>query len=182
MNYVQPIRDSNIVRDLVNYFKERNERDYIMFLLGIYGGRRISDILGLRVKDVKDKDRMTIKEKKTGKTITLDFNPELKRALKEYCKNRNPEEYLIKSTRGINKPITRQAAYDILNKAAKKFGLDQIGTHTMRKTFGYNLYYASKKNVVLVMNALQHSSESITLRYIGITGEQVNDAIKSLKY
>lgn len=182
MNFVQPIRDPNLVRDIANYFKEKNERDYIMFLLGIYIGRRISDIIKNRVKDVKDKDHITIKEKKTGKTITLEFHPELKRALKSYCENKDPNEYLIKSPRGVNKPITRQAAYNILNNAAKHFQLEQIGTHTMRKTFGYHLYYSTNKNIVLVMNALQHSSESITLRYIGVTGEQVNDAIKSLKY
>jgi integrase len=182
MNFVDPIRDTDQVRELVNYFKVRNERDYIMFLLGVYGGRRISDILRLRVKDVKDKQSMQIKEKKTGKTSTLDFNPELNRALKEYCKDKGPDEFLIKSQKGTNQPITRQAAYRILNEAAKHFGLEHIGTHTLRKTFGYHLYYNTKKNIGLVMNALLHSSESSTLKYIGVTGEQINDAIKAIRY
>jgi integrase len=182
MNYVQPIRDSDQVRELVNYFKDRNHRDYIMFLLGIYAGRRISDILRLRVKDVQDKDSMMIKEKKTGKQTPIEFAPELRRALKEYCENKSPDEFLIKSQKGTNQPITRQAAYRILNEAAKHFRLEHIGTHTLRKTFGYHLYYSTKKNIGLVMNALLHSSESSTLKYIGVTNEQINDAIKAIHY
>ena len=182
MNYVEPIRDSDQVRELVNYFKQRSARNHIMFLLGIYAGRRISDILKLKVKDVQDKQYLVTKEQKTGKTSTIEFAPELKRALKEFCKDKDPYEYLIKSQKGINKPITRQAAYKILSKAAKHFGLEHIGTHTMRKTFGYHLYNGTNKNIGLVMNALMHSSEANTLKYIGVTGEQINTAIKAIKY
>ena len=56
MNTVQPIRDMNTVMDIARYLKQNNERDYVMFTTGIYSGLRVSDILKLRVKDVRGKD------------------------------------------------------------------------------------------------------------------------------
>lgn len=172
-----------MVRSILDYLKEWDEKYYIMFMIGIYTGRRVTDILKLQVKDVINKDSLLIKKEiKTGKMSNMDFNAELKRALKMYCENKPSNNYLIKSRKGGNNPLTRQAAYQVLDRAAKKFGLDQIGTHTMRKTFGYHLYYEAKKDIVLVMNALGHSSEHITLRYIGITGDEVNTIVKKLKF
>jgi len=182
VNYVQPIRDTNVVRDILTYLKNSNERNYILFMMGIYTGRRVTDILDLRIQDIKNKEYLNIKERKTRKAAKIDFTAELKKAIKDYCEGKPVEQYLVKSTKGANRPLSRQAAYKMLRDTAKKFGLEQIGTHTMRKTFGYHLYHGSGKDIVLVMNALGHTSESVTLRYIGITNEQVNTAIKKLKY
>ena len=56
MNFVQPIRDPVLIEQIEKYLKNKNERDYILFLLGIYTGLRISDILSLTVKDLRNKD------------------------------------------------------------------------------------------------------------------------------
>ena len=40
-----------------------------MFLIGVNSGLRISDILRLRVRDVKGKDYISLREKKTKKQI-----------------------------------------------------------------------------------------------------------------
>lgn len=182
MNAVEPIRDPALVGEIAQWFKDRNDRDHIMFLLGIYLGRRISDILAMRVRDVKDKDGINIKERKTGKICRLQFHPELRRALKEYCKDKEPNEYLILSRKGQNRPLRRQAAYAILHEAAVMFGLKDIGTHSLRKTFGYHMYMSNNKDVSLVMVALDHENESETLRYIGVAKEQVNRAILRLNF
>lgn len=57
MNTVEPIRDMDLVMDLADYLKSNNERDYVLFMFGIYTGLRISDILKFRVRDVKGKTR-----------------------------------------------------------------------------------------------------------------------------
>ena len=57
----------DLVLDVADYLKVKNERDYLLFMFGIYTGLRISDILKFRVRDVKDKDAIYIREKKTGK-------------------------------------------------------------------------------------------------------------------
>ena len=55
-----------MIKELKEYFKEQNERNYILFLLGINTGLRISDILRLRVRDVEGWN-IFIREKKTNK-------------------------------------------------------------------------------------------------------------------
>lgn len=64
MNTVEPIRDFDLIQDIADYLKDNRERDYVLFMTGIYIGRRISDILPLKVRDVKDKDHIYIREKK----------------------------------------------------------------------------------------------------------------------
>lgn len=70
MNTVEPIRDLDVVMDIAEYLKGKSDRNYVMFMFGIYTGLRISDILKFRVRDVRDKDAVYIREKKTGKVLT----------------------------------------------------------------------------------------------------------------
>ena len=69
MNTVEPIRDMGTVNDIADYLKSQCYRNYVMFVFGIYSGLRISDILRLRVRDVRGKKDVYIREKKTGKEI-----------------------------------------------------------------------------------------------------------------
>ncbi|PFH99668.1 site-specific integrase, partial [Bacillus thuringiensis] len=75
------------------------------------------------------------------------------------------------------KPITRIQAYRIMNAAAEKVGLDEIGTHTLRKTFGYH-YYQKTKDVVMLQTIFNHSAPSITLRYIGIQQDEIDKSLE----
>ena len=97
MNYVEPIRDYNKLQDILEYLKHENKRNYIMFMIGCYTALRISDILMLKVKDVKNKKNITIREKKTGKQKIIPINNKLRKALDDYIKDKNDYEYLIKS-------------------------------------------------------------------------------------
>ena len=63
MNTVEPIRDINTVWDIADYLGEKSERNKIMFLFGIYVGIRVSDILSLKVRDVRDMNYVSIREK-----------------------------------------------------------------------------------------------------------------------
>jgi integrase len=181
LNLVEPIKEKEMVRDIICYFKRASERDSILFLMGVYTGLRIGDILKLRVRDVRGKRSLNIRDNKTKKTNRLDFNSELKNALDQYTKDKESYEYLIMSRKGTNKPITRGQAYKILNKAAELFSLDNIGVHSMRKTFGYHLYEQTK-DIVQVQKALNHGDAAHTRRYIGVDTEKVNRSIKKLKY
>lgn len=66
MNYVDSIRDKKKISSILAYLRKENERDFIMFMLGFHTGLRISDILNLKVRDVKNKKRIYLKEHKTG--------------------------------------------------------------------------------------------------------------------
>ena len=72
--------------------------------------------------------------------------------------------------------MERTYAYRKVNKACKKIGIqEKIGTHTMRKTFGYH-HYHKFKDVVLLQKIFNHYSPSVTLRYIGIDQEEINNS------
>jgi len=185
MNFVQPIRDPDTIQEIELYLKNKCERDYILFLLGIYTGLRISDILSLKVKDLKGKDFLVIREKKTKRKKnngrSIELNPILKKELKKFLKNKANHEYVIKSRVGKNKPITRERAYMILKEAAQEYKVDSLGCHSMRKTLGFHLYQQTK-DVVLVQKALNHEDPEYTLRYIGIEQDQVNSKMSKLRY
>ncbi|SPZ51150.1 site-specific tyrosine recombinase XerC [Sarcina ventriculi] len=180
MNYVEPIRDSDKIRELANYLRNYSERNYIMFLIGVNSGLRISDILRLRVRDVKGKDYISLREKKTKKQRIFPITPMLKKELKKYYEEKHEDEFLIKSQKGYNNAISRVRAYKILSEAGKVLGLYNLGTHTLRKTFGYQ-FYTQYKDVVTLQKIFNHSNPAITLRYIGVEQNHINNMIKGFK-
>lgn len=181
MNTVEPIRDIGTVNDIADYLREKSERNYIMFMIGIYSGLRISDILKLRVRDVRNRDRIMIREKKTGKERRFPVNKALKKDLDKYVEEMHDYEFLIKSRKDRNKPITRQQAWTILQTAGEKFGVQKIGTHTMRKTFGYHMYQQTH-DIVAIQKILNHATQEYTLRYIGVTQDTLDTAINNLSF
>lgn len=181
MNTVEPIRDIDIVNDIMDYLKADNERDYVLFSFGIYSGLRISDILKLRVRDIRNKKHIYMREKKTGKERRFIISKELKNIFDSYIKDKKDYEYLFVSRKGLNKPITRQRAYMILKDVGKRFGIESIGTHSLRKTFGYFLYKQTK-DILVVKEVLGHTDVSITRRYIGLTQDDKDKLMKGLSY
>lgn len=181
MEAVEPIRDPSVLQDMCGYLQETNERNFVMFQLGIYTGLRISDILKLRVKDVRNKKYIKVVEQKTGKDKKIPINPILKKTLDSYIEGMKDLDYLIKSREGRNKPLSRGQAYNIIKELGEEFGIDDLGTHTMRKTFGYH-HYKKHKDVALLQKLFNHTDPKITLRYIGIEQDTVDKAIKSMRY
>ncbi|MCS5695257.1 site-specific integrase [Desulfofundulus thermocisternus] len=187
MEFVQPIRDKKKIDDMKKILKSSNLRDYCLFVLGINSGLRISDLLTLKISDVMDekgkiRERITLREKKTGKAKDFPIPCNAKKAIKEYLDTRKdiePDQPLFPSRKG-GKPITRQQAYRILNEAARAVGItDEIGTHTLRKTFGYHAYKQGV-DITRIQKLLNHSAPSVTLAYIGITQEELDNIYISL--
>ena len=181
MNTVEPIRDMDLVIDIADYLKNKNIRDYVLFMFGIYSGLRITDILNFRVRDVRDKDYIYMREQKTGKEKSFLINKALKKILADYIYGMKDYEYLFKSPRGKNNHITRQQAYNIMNEAARSFGLEGIGTHSLRKTFGYHTY-KQVGDVGALMDIFNHSTQKTTLKYIGINQDNKNKVMSQLKF
>ncbi|KWW22729.1 integrase [Peribacillus simplex] len=172
---VQPIRSLEKIEDMKWALKRQSERDYIMFLLGINTGLRVSDLLNLKLKDLKGKKKLTVKEGKTEKKRDIQLT-NIYEELNEYIKTLEDTEWLFPSRKG-EKPISRIQAYRALNKASDTVDMpDGIGTHTMRKTFGY-WYYKKSKDVAKLQMILNHSHPEITLKYIGITDEEIEDSL-----
>lgn len=185
MEFVQPIRDLKQIDTIKKLLRQQNLRDYCLFVLGINSGLRISDLLKLRISDVsekgKPKDRIRLRESKTNKFKDFPISDNAKSAIKEYLKTRtiieNEPLFISRKNKGF---LLRQQAYRILNDVARLVGIkDKIGTHTLRKTFGYHAYN-NGYDIAIIQKLFNHSSPSITLRYIGITQEQMDDVYLSL--
>jgi integrase len=183
MKFVQPIRDPVKLSEIKRYLRNQNHRNYILFQIGINTGFRISDILPLKVTDVKG-THITIREQKTSKEKKVLIRKSLRKDLDVYISNKMDGEYLFPSRnrKGSRKPhpISRSMAYKIVRDAAAEFGLSEIGTHSMRKTFGHN-FYAEKKDIVLLMDHFNHTEEKVTLRYVGILQDTLDDALEDFE-
>ncbi len=174
MSIVEPIRSISDIRKVEAVLVSMNERDLLMFTLGINCGLRVSDILSLNVCDVKNKTHIRLCEKKTGKFKSFPINSKLKPMIKHYTENKELMEPLFKTYFGNR--MDRISAYKIINKACKQAGLSiPVGTHTMRKTFGYH-HYQKYKDVAMLQMIFNHSSPKITLSYIGISQDEIEES------
>lgn len=176
---VKPIKSREV---LINFSNEllRNkhgQRDYTIFMFGVFTGLRISDILNLKVSDVKGKLKADIFEKKTGKKRTLNLMQLTNQIIIYLDEEHDGEsEWLFPSPRDNTKHLATHQFYKIMQKTANFIDLDYIGTHTLRKTFGYT-YYQKTKDLTALMKILNHSSQSVTLRYIGIEEEELQSSL-----
>lgn len=190
---VQPLRTAQEISDVIWALKRYGsnpERDVFLFRFGINTGLRISDILPLQVKDIRGKSHTKIVEQKsirtdkeTGKIIKFKSRTinliQLSEEIEEYTKGMDDEDYLFAS-RKTGKPITTTQAYRVLEKAAEALERDDIGTHTMRKTFGFH-YYKKTKDIYALMELFNHSAPSITKLYIGIRQEELDESLVGFK-
>jgi len=174
---VQPIRDKIDIEAMKNQLKKNGSRDYMLFYVGINTGLRIGDILKLKVSDVKDKTHIVIAEEKTLKEKRAYINEQFRSEIDGYIMGLCKEDYLFPSRKG-HKAISRIQAYRILSGAAAAVGLEEIGTHTMRKTFGY-WHYQQFKDIAILQDMFNHSSASVTLRYIGINQDMKDATLKN---
>ena len=172
-NLLIPLKKVDQINAIKIILQKQSYRDLLLFSLGINTGISISDLLSLKVEDVwtdtEVKEFLIIHDEKSGKTQEFYLNNQVKRVLENYFAYSNlvQSDYLFKSKKN-NLPITRQQAYRIINQAAKVAGIEgKIGTHTLRKTFGYHAY---RKGIAIsiLMSILHHQSPTETLNYIGI--------------
>ncbi|MGG5333961.1 tyrosine-type recombinase/integrase [Enterococcus sp. AZ163] len=197
MEFVEPIRDKKKIDAMKVILADDRfgDRNVLLFTLGINTAYRISDLRTLKLEDVLEisrnkviaRERLAMKEKKTGKNNSVFISKKLRKRIEKYTQDHFPEElatrnfdrYLFPSQKGVDQPLARVSLWRILSNAADRVGLTNIGTHSMRKTFGYFMY-KNKTDLTLIQDLLNHSSQRETLRYIGITQEEKDTAVRSL--
>ncbi|HGF7847604.1 TPA: tyrosine-type recombinase/integrase [Enterococcus faecium] len=173
---VKPIKNKEM---LIQFGEElqkgkHGKRDFLIMAIGIKTGLRISDILNLKVSDVKNKIQTEIVEIKTGKKRTLHLKS-LTSNIIDYLNTEHSaeSEWLFPSPTDSSRQLASHQYYKILQKVADNLGLDYIGTHTLRKTFSYFFLKQNKGDIVTLMKILNHSSQAVTLRYAGIEEEDI---------
>jgi len=176
----------NLIRKLA---KDNNYKMSLLIALGCFTGLRISDILALRWKQILNVCEFTIVEKKTGKLRTLRLNPQLQRHITECYEHIKPA--------GVNVPILQsqkgtvfsiQRINVMLKEIKKKYRLHvgNFSCHSLRKTFGRQVYNMNNENselaLVKLMELFNHSSVSITKRYLGLRQEEILETYDCLSF
>ncbi len=175
----EPIKNRKDIEKIEQYLKLHNKRDYVIWVLGMNSGLRVSDIVGLNVSDVVNKTHITIVEKKTQKLKSFYINDKLKRVLKEFTKGKNLEEPLFLGKQG--KRLDRSQVYRFIVRACKENGITaHVSTHTMRKSFGYH-HYQKFKDPIVLQKIFNHSSQRITLMYIGVEQDEIDFSYKNFE-
>ena len=197
LKIVEPIREKKQIEGIKGILStgKMGPRNVLLFSIGINTAYRISDLRRLKLSDVltisRDrvvvKERLEMKEQKTGKHNSIIISKKLRKLILDYVEKefqealvlREFDYYLFPSRKGENKPLGRQALWGVISGASNTMGLKKIGSHSMRKTFGYFLY-KNGTHIEIIQELLNHSSQRETLRYIGITQEDKDTAVMSL--
>jgi len=169
-------------KEMKAIIEQMSMRDRVWFILGCSTGLRISELLSLQVKDVFDGKaikpffRLTGVRVKKGVARNVTVTPMTHQLLKEWLGHvgNDPECFLFQSREGKNKPITRQQADVAIRKAARNLGLSgKVATHSMRKTFAWNIYELGGYDINLVREAVGHAYVTTTQAYLGQGQEKV---------
>ena len=198
----EPIKSLDDINRISRYLIDNGRyRDNMLFIVGINFGLRISDLLQLRFTqlindDFSFKTTFPILEKKTRNTRKvqrnryISINDAVMDAVTLYLKHTHCklDDYLFRSesNRGSNqnKPMSRMSADRILKGIANDLSLEnKMATHSLRKTFAYHQMVMSNndpRKLLLLQKMFGHSSAAQTLDYIGITGEEIEDAYMKL--
>lgn len=156
------------------------DRNYMILVIGMNLAFRIEDILQLRVDNFKNGSVYT-RERKTNKEQSFQLHPLLYKDISDYIKRNSlvDGEYLFKSRKGINKPITRQRAWQIIKRLSDEVKVSYpVGCHSLRKYFARQ-YYEQTGDIIGLKEMLNHSSERVTLLYICLDKEYKEEKRKS---
>ena len=176
---VQPIREMKDI-EAIKKLISGNVRDSLLFTMGINNGLRIGDLLKIRVSDVKSikqNEAIKITEQKTKKENILMINKATYKILRNYYDELKPDDndFLFKSRKGDNIALTVEAVNSKIKSWCRSINLKgNYGTHSLRKTFGYIQRKIYGVSFEILCKRFNHSSPSVTMRYLGIEDKEVN--------
>ena len=199
----EPIKNlDDIMRISEFLIRRRRWRDNMLFIVGINFGLRVSDLVQLRFSNLINdnlvfKTTFPIFEKKTRNTRKqkknryITINTAVIEAVTLYLEHTSGvslSDYMFRSQspngKSLNRPMTRCSVDRILKGIADDCGLSiQMSTHTLRKTFAYHQMVMSNndpRKLLLLSKMLGHSSVGVTMDYIGITGDEIEEAYRNL--
>lgn len=182
---VQPLRTNKEISDMRNALniagkvRHQSARNLLLFNIGINTGLRVSDIVALKADDVRGKSSVLIREGKTQKMRTVHLSA-IMGDIADYIAALPLECVWLFPSRSGSGHISTTQAYRVLTQAAELLGRKDIGTHTMRKTFGYH-YYKRTHDVATLMEIFNHDSQATTKRYIGIRNDEIAETLRDFK-
>jgi integrase len=140
-------------------------------------GIRIGDVLRLKLSDFIANGcdyRLNIKELKTSKKRNHPIPAKVYFSVIEYCK-----KYKLTETEYMFDFTNHTVNYN-LRQISTILKLKDINTHSFRKMFATECYTLSGKDIVAVQQIMQHSSASVTQRYIGVPSELIENTLRQI--
>ena len=172
-----------------NYFLNKGQmRNWMMWVIGVNFGLRISDLSQLKFHHLLNPDntfreRLKIIEQKTSKLNDILITEAVKSAVSQYLDSLDWQFELngyLFASRKTKKNICTRSGWRILSEASEALGLPiNVGSHTMRKSF-LNISASTNKskidmNAIATMQYLcNHADQRVTMKYLSIF-EQVSD-------
>lgn len=180
MNTAQPITDKKQLQDVMEVYKQ-DTKPYLLLAYALNTGLRISDVLKANVQDSLNGVWQDV-EQKTGKAKTIQLNAKLQLLIRDFVEANglahSQDAPLFFSNKDKGKAISRVQAHRIVAHAGDMIGIT-LSCHSLRKTFGYTAYKAGV-DLSLLQYIFNHSSQAVTLKYIGITQDKANDVYKGI--
>lgn len=191
---VDPIKDLTDLQLLKDYFlnKNRNVRNYTLLVVGVNVGLRVSDLTQLKLCDFLAEDGTfydkiyNLKEKKTGKLRYIVINQSIRDAITLWMaayKDAPRDAFLFFST-NYSTPLTPNGVWKVLHRAGEALGFTfPLGTHSLRKTWARHFYFKyneSPQALVYLQTVLGHANQRDTLRYIGVSVDEVDEMLMEL--
>jgi len=180
---VEPIRSMESVKKIRKMLLDRGElRNALLFSMAVNNGTRIGDLLDLKVKHVRHlpiDGSFKFHEQKTAKSSLIVINQTCHKILTRYLAESDLEDddFLFPSQKGKAKLDPRSVNF-LVKKWTKEIGLQgNFGCHSLRKTFGYLQRTVFKADFALLCTKFNHSSPSITRRYLGVQEDEIRDML-----
>lgn len=185
-DYLSWDQNLNLIRKL---FNDGDYRISLLVAIGSFWGLRISDILKLKWEDILDKNEIVMVENKTHKSREIKINPQLKQHIKECFSQldlKSMDQPVFLSQK--NSIYSVQRVNVIFKSLKTKYNLtiSNYSTHSMRKTFGREVFTKSGTNAEIALVKLSqlfnHSSVMVTRRYLGISREELLQTYDTLSF
>ena len=178
---VDPIKSTKHIQTIKKLLADKS-LDYALFTVGINTNLRASDLLRIKVgqiKDLKPNDEIAINEKKTKKPRRINLNKSCLTAIQELLESREykDEDYLFIGQRGRLTVPTVNAKVKSWCRAINLKG--NFGGHTLRKTFGYHQRVRFGTDLPTLMEIFNHSTQKQTLAYLCVQPDEIRNVYEN---
>nr|WP_319392858.1 tyrosine-type recombinase/integrase [uncultured Desulfobacter sp.] len=181
---VEPIRRQKDIK-LIKKILQDSPRNLCLFILGINTNLRASDLLKIKVEQVRHLqpgEEITLKEKKTQKQRRINLNRVCIEAIQNLLKSIKYEDddFLFLSNRKDKNALTVSSLSTLVKKWCKDINLKgNYASHTLRKTWGYHQRVTFGVGIPELMVCFNHTSQKQTLDYLCVQPEEIKSVYQN---